>query len=99
MDIQTYAVTATLVTRISADAAIVKTLVGHILDHLKEVGKSAPVLTNLNVAEMRRQGLTAPLHPGARAAFDQFDRVQSKAAEPEGPLRENSPSEQTIRPQ
>jgi TRAP transporter TAXI family solute receptor len=90
-DIPTYAVTATLVTRASADPANVKTVVGHVLNQLKELGKRAPVLTNLNVAEMRRQGLTAPLHPGAKAAFDQFDLEQGQAPAPKGPHREDSP--------
>ena len=69
-DVATYAVTATLVTRTTMDADIVQSLVRHVLDQRAGLAQRAPVLKDLDPQRMRRQGLTAPLHTGAKAAFD-----------------------------
>ena len=69
-DIPTVAVIATLVTKASTDPALVETLVRDTLENLPLLARKAPVLAHLEPAAMRRSGLTAPLHPGAKAAFD-----------------------------
>jgi TRAP transporter TAXI family solute receptor len=74
-DISTYAVTATLVTRATVEADIVQSLVQHALDQRAGLAQRAPVLNDLDPRRMRRQGLTAPLHPGAKAAFDKANVV------------------------
>jgi TRAP transporter TAXI family solute receptor len=63
-------VTATIVTRASTDPAIVEVLVRDTLANLPALARLAPVLANLEPAKMRKSGLSAPLHPGAAAAFD-----------------------------
>ena len=69
-DVPTYAVTATLVTRATVDADIVQSLVRHVLDQRAGLAQRAPVLKGLDPRRMRRQSLTAPLHTGAKAAFE-----------------------------
>lgn len=71
-DVPTFAVTATLVTLASTDEAMVEAMVGQVLGRLTTIGRSAPVLAHLDPALMRTSGLTAPLHPGAAAAFDAY---------------------------
>ena len=78
-DVPTYAVIATLVTRADMAADIVEALVGETLADLPELALRAPVLAGLDPAEMRERGLTAPLHPGAQAAFEAHtDRALSR---------------------
>jgi TRAP transporter TAXI family solute receptor len=69
-DVSTYAVTATLVTRATVEADIVQSLVRHVLDQRAGLAQRVPVLNDLDPLRMRRRGLTAPLHRGAKAAFD-----------------------------
>ena len=42
------------------------------LDDLAELAIRAPVLAGLEPVDMRSRGLTAPLHPGAEAAFGAY---------------------------
>jgi TRAP transporter TAXI family solute receptor len=70
-EVPTYAVIATIVTRADVDPEIVQTLVTVTLSDLREIKVRAPVLRGLTADAMRREGLTAPLHPGAEAAFAQ----------------------------
>jgi TRAP-type uncharacterized transport system substrate-binding protein len=60
---------ATLVTRADIEADIVQSLVRHVLDGRAGLAQRAPVLNDLAPGRMWRQGLTAPLHAGAKAAF------------------------------
>ena len=69
-DVPTIAVRATLATREDADPAQVEALVLTTLAGLETLGARAPVLRGLDPAQMRRAGLTAPLHPAALAAFE-----------------------------
>ncbi len=69
-DIPSVSVIATIVTRASTDPALVETLVRDTLDNLPLLARKAPVLADLEPSAMRRAGLSAPLHPGAKAAFD-----------------------------
>jgi len=52
------------------DPAIVRSLVATALTDLPELAARAPVLAGMTPETMRSEGLTAPLHPGAEAAFD-----------------------------
>jgi TRAP-type uncharacterized transport system substrate-binding protein len=47
-------------------AALVRDTVGN----LDLLAQRAPVLAQLSPREMRKVGLSAPLHPGAEAGFD-----------------------------
>ena len=68
-DISSFAVTATVVTLADQDPDLVSELVSRTLEHLPSLGQRAPVLAGIDAAHMRTIGLTAPLHPGAEAAF------------------------------
>lgn len=68
-DVPTYAVTATLVTRATMASDVVQSLVRHVLDQRERLARLAPVLKGLEARQMRRRGLTAPLHMGAKAVF------------------------------
>jgi TRAP transporter TAXI family solute receptor len=68
-DVLTFAVTATLVTRAGVADDLVHILVADTLSNLPALGVRAPVLAALDPAAMQTRGLTAPLHPGAEAAF------------------------------
>ncbi len=70
-DIASVAVTATVVTRAGTDAETVTALAHGTLRNLDLPGRRAPVLAGLNPDDMRKTGLTAPLHPGAKAGFAQ----------------------------
>ena len=84
-DVPTYAVTATLVTRSSVDTNLVETVVSRVLERLPRLALSAPVLAGLNVSNMRRRGLTAPLHPGAKAAFKAaLEKIRSRVLQGPG---------------
>lgn len=61
---------ATLVTTRAVDAAPVSALVAALLDNLEEFRGQHPALRDLTPAHMARQELTAPLHEGARQAFE-----------------------------
>ncbi len=69
-DVLTRAVNATIVTRADVDPLIVRSFVTAVLDDLHAIGVRVPVLEDLSPEVMRADGLTAPLHPGAEAAFD-----------------------------
>jgi len=78
-DVPTYAVTATLVTREDMANDIVEALVSDTLASLPDLAVRTPLLAGLTPEEMRSRGLTAPLHPGAEAAF-----TAAAAAKPGG---------------
>lgn len=62
-DVATIAVGATLVTRADVPDAVVATIGGAILDDLETLRGLHPVLRDLEIGEMARQGLSAALHP------------------------------------
>jgi len=68
-DVATYAVIATVVTRDDMPDDLVEALVGNVITTLPELRLRAPVLGDVTPAIMRDRGRTAPLHPGAEAAF------------------------------
>ncbi len=69
-DIPTFSVTATVLTRANVDDALVEILVGETIANLGAIQTQAPLMRGVNLADMDRTGLTAPLHPGAVAAFE-----------------------------
>jgi TRAP-type uncharacterized transport system substrate-binding protein len=69
-DVPTVEVIATIVTKASTDAAVVEKLVRATLMNLPLLARKAPVLAALVPEAMRKVGLSAPLHPGAKAAYD-----------------------------
>ncbi len=64
-DINTLGVKATLVTSASASPDKIYTLVKAVFENLDEFKKLHPVLNGLNPEDMVKQGLSAPIHPGA----------------------------------
>ncbi len=77
-DVPTFSVMATLVTRSDIDADIVEAVVAETLRTLPALAMRAPVLAGLDPVRMRSTGLSAPLHPGAAAAFADFDAEAAK---------------------
>ncbi|HDQ39957.1 MAG TPA: TAXI family TRAP transporter solute-binding subunit [Desulfonatronum sp.] len=63
-DIETYAVTATVVTNEAVAEEVVYDMVKTVFDNLEELKASHAAFRNLNPEEML-QGLSAPFHPGA----------------------------------
>jgi len=63
-DVETYAVTATVVTNESVSEEVVYDMVKTVFDNLDELKASHAAFRNLNPKEMLG-GLSAPLHPGA----------------------------------
>jgi uncharacterized protein len=67
-DIETYAVTATVVTNDSVSEQVVYDMVKTVFENLDELRASHAAFRNLKVEEML-QGLSAPLHPGAEKYY------------------------------
>ena len=62
---ETYGVLATLVTTAKAPDNVVYALVKATFDNFDEFKKLHPAFTNLDSTKMVKDGLSAPLHPGA----------------------------------
>jgi hypothetical protein len=75
-DIETIAVTATVVTLASADPAAIRVLVTETLSALDQLQEDVPLLAGLTPEAMRQSGLTAPLHPAAAEAFEAWEAAQ-----------------------
>ncbi len=75
-DVPSFALFATIVTRADTEDDIVKVLVKSTLAKLRLLGQNAQVLGHLDPVEMRTQGLTAPMHNGAKLAFDEVVPVR-----------------------
>lgn len=67
--VQTFGVGATLVTRADLPEAEIEIVTGAILDNLSALAGFVPTLAGLDPAAMPGRGLSAPLHPGAAAAY------------------------------
>lgn len=68
-DTRTYGVLATLVTAAKVPEDRVYTLVKAVFDNLDEFRKLHPALAHLKPESMVRDGLSAPLHPGAEKYY------------------------------
>ena len=62
---ETYGVLATLVTTAKTPDSVVYALVKATFDNLDELKKLHPAFANLDATRMVKDGLSAPLHPGA----------------------------------
>ena len=70
--VPTFGGVATLVTTAAMPEPVVYEITRQILAHLDDLRTRLPVLHDLKPETMARQGLTAPLHPGAERAFREF---------------------------
>ena len=68
-DTQTYGVLATLVTSTKVPDEVVYQLVKATFDNLEEFKKLHPAFGILKAEEMVKNGLSAPLHPGAEKYY------------------------------
>ena len=62
---ETYGVLATLITSAKASDDIVYALVKAVFENFDEFKKLHPAFANLDPAKMAKDGVSAPLHPGA----------------------------------
>jgi uncharacterized protein len=69
----TFGVRATLVTSASVDARVVAVIAKEVLTHLPELRALHPALAGLTAGEMIKDGLTAPLHPGAAQVYKELE--------------------------
>jgi hypothetical protein len=67
--VTTFGVKATLVTSAGVDAGTVYALVKAVFDNLAQFRRMHPALGTLAAEGMARQGLSAPLHEGARRYY------------------------------
>ena len=66
---ETYGVMATLVTSAKVPEAVVYQLVKATFDNLEEFKKLHPAFAVLKAEDMRKNGLSAPLHAGAERYY------------------------------
>jgi uncharacterized protein len=71
--VPTFGVRATLVTSASVDARVVAVIAKELLTHLAELRALHPALAGLTAGEMIKDGLTAPLHPGAAQVYKELE--------------------------
>jgi TRAP transporter TAXI family solute receptor len=67
--VNTYGVAATLVTSAKVPEEVVYTLVKAVFENFEEFKKLHPAFANLDPKAMVKNGLSAPLHPGAAKYF------------------------------
>jgi len=70
-DIKTISVRTTLLTDSSTPDRVVYNLVEAVMDNIDRFKNMHPALTNLMLKSMVRDGLTAPLHPGAKKHYQE----------------------------
>ncbi|CPJ40127.1 cell surface protein [Bordetella pertussis] len=68
-DTKTYGVTATFVTSEDVPEQTVYLVVKAVFDNFEDFKKLHPAFANLKAADMVKNGLSAPLHPGAQKYF------------------------------
>jgi uncharacterized protein len=71
--VPTFGVQASLVTSAVVDARIVAVLAKELLTHIPELRSLHPALAGLAVRAMTKDGLTAPLHPGAAQVYKELE--------------------------
>jgi TRAP transporter TAXI family solute receptor len=75
-EIPTFGVRAALVTSASVDTHVIAVITKELLTHLSELRALVPTLAGLASDKTNNQeGMTAPLHPGARLAYTDLERV------------------------
>ncbi|MEL6204438.1 MAG: TAXI family TRAP transporter solute-binding subunit [Pseudomonadota bacterium] len=75
-DVLTFGVTATLVTRADVAEETVYALVRAVFDNFDQFRSLHPAFANLDPREMARDGLSAPLHPGAARYFREAGLIE-----------------------
>ena len=75
-DVPTFGVRATLVTSASVDARVVAVIARAVLGHLADFRTLQPTLARLRERDMVRDGLTAPLHPGAEQVYKELGLIE-----------------------
>lgn len=75
-DVATFGSRATLVTSASVDARVVAVIAKAVLGHLAGFRTLHPTLARLRPRDMVRDGLTAPLHPGAEQAYKELGLIE-----------------------
>ncbi len=68
-DTTTFGVGATFVTSASIPDDVVYVVAKSVMENIEDFRKLHPAFANLNPAEMVKDGLSAPLHPGAEKAY------------------------------
>ncbi|MFP4396938.1 MAG: TAXI family TRAP transporter solute-binding subunit [Desulfonatronovibrio sp.] len=71
-DVETYAVTATVVTNENVDDQVVYDMVSTVFENLDELKGSHAAFRNLKAEEMLK-GISAPIHPGAEKYYKEKD--------------------------
>jgi uncharacterized protein len=67
---------AALVTSASVDTRVVAVVAKAVVAHIAELRTLNPVLARLNARQMTKDGLMAPLHPGAAEAYKALDLLE-----------------------
>ena len=75
-DVPTFGVRATLVTSASVDARVVAVIAKAVLANLADFRTLQPTLARLRARDMVRDGLTAPLHPGAEQVYKELGLIE-----------------------
>jgi TRAP transporter TAXI family solute receptor len=78
-DVRTISVTATLLARSEVPDEVVELFTRTILEDIEPLQLAAPVIRDRTLAQMKHDGMTAPLHPGAEAAFAAAEALPSPA--------------------
>ena len=68
-DVPTFGVRATLVTSAKLNDQVAYTVARNLIGNIDELRAAHPALASLDRAQMAREALTAPLHPGAERAY------------------------------
>jgi uncharacterized protein len=75
-DVPTFGGRATLVTSASVDTRVVAVVAKAVLGHLAELRTLNPALARLRPRDMIKDGLTAPLHPGAEQIYKELGLIE-----------------------
>src|SRR5262245_58267507 len=81
-DVPTFGGRASLVTSASVDARVVAAVAKAVVVHVAELRTLHPALARLNAREMIKDGLTAPLHPGAAEVYKALDLLEEAKPRP-----------------
>ncbi len=72
----TYGVVATVVTSADVDDDVIYTVVKTVFENFDELKQLHPALANLSKEEMVKNGLSAPLHPGAEKYYKEVGLIE-----------------------
>lgn len=75
-DVTTFGVGATMVTSIDVPEEVVYVVAKAVLENLDDFRQLHPAFANLKAEEMIKDGLSAPLHPGAMRAYKELGLME-----------------------